>query len=84
MTTFEVLDRFGTAALVRFVGALVLFLALHLIRMPLVVLVRVLETCMRRVDQYATRQATPTNRPTRPHTQWFPDTAKEDSHVYAA
>lgn len=85
MSTFDVLSRYGTAALIRFVGGLVLFLALHLIRIPLVIAVRLLETCMQRVDQYATRQATPTAPPTRPRTQWFTEPAKEaTSHVHAA
>jgi hypothetical protein len=57
MSTFEVLDRFGTAALIRFVAAVTLFLALHLLRMPLVQAARALEALMRRVDGYAVRQA---------------------------
>jgi hypothetical protein len=57
MSTFEVLDRYGTAALARFTAAVALFLVLHLVRVPLVAAVRALEALMRRVDGYATRQA---------------------------
>jgi hypothetical protein len=83
-TTFEVLARFGTLGLARFVGALLLFLLLHLARMPLVILARVIEVCLCRVDAYATRQATtPASACPRPHTQWFTPTAKEArAHAY--
>lgn len=57
MSTFDVLSRYGTAALLRFAGAVALFLALHLTRIPLVLAARVLEVAMRRLDGYATRQA---------------------------
>ncbi|PRX43841.1 hypothetical protein B0I33_1094 [Prauserella shujinwangii] len=57
MSTFDVLARYGTAALLRFAGAVVLFLLLHLARIPLVLAARVLEVAMRRLDGYATRQA---------------------------
>jgi hypothetical protein len=56
MTTFDVLNRYGTAALLRFVGLVVLFCLLHLARLPLVLLARVLEVSMRRVDGAALRQ----------------------------
>jgi hypothetical protein len=59
VSTFDVLGQFGTAALIRFVGALLLFLALHLVRLPLLVAVRVVEMSMRRVD------ATPPAKPPR-------------------
>lgn len=58
MSTFDVLQRHGTAALLRFAAAVALFLVLHLIRIPLVLLARVLEVGMRRADGFATRQAT--------------------------
>ena len=58
MSVFDVLHRYGTAALARFVAALLLFLTLHLVRLPLIVAVRVLEIAMTRVDGYATRTAT--------------------------
>jgi hypothetical protein len=79
VTTFEVLHRMGTAALIRFVGSLVLFLLLHLIRLPLVVAARVIEVCMRRVDAYATGQATA--HPSRPRTQWFPREVNPHAHA---
>jgi hypothetical protein len=50
MSAFEVLQRYGTWALVRFVLALLVFVVLHLVRLPLLVAARVLEVCMRRVD----------------------------------
>lgn len=59
MTAFDVLDTYGAATLARFVGAVALFLLLHLIRWPLTVAVRVLTVAMRRVDAYATGQAHP-------------------------
>ncbi len=76
---FETLDRRGTWALLKFAGALVLFLALHLTRMPLVLLARVLEISARRVDAYATRQAA--RLPTGPINQFYP--ATEDNRVRA-
>jgi hypothetical protein len=64
----------AVCGLLRFAGAVVLFLVLHLIRIPLVLTARVLEGVMCRVDDYATRQATP--RPQRPINQFFaPSTA---------
>jgi hypothetical protein len=72
MSTFEVLQRYGTAALVRFAAAVVLFLVLHLARIPLVILAAVLEGVMRRVDGYAVRQAS--TRPLRPVNQFFTHT----------
>lgn len=56
-TTFDLLDRYGTARLAAVVGALVLFLALQMLRGPLLLAVRVIEVSMRRVDAFATRQA---------------------------
>lgn len=57
MSMFEVLGRFGTAALLRFTAALVVFVLLHLVRIPLVLAARVLEVSLRRVNAYAARQA---------------------------
>lgn len=54
MSAFDVLDRYGTAALLRFLGAVALFVALHLVRLPFVLLARVLEVGMGRVDGYLT------------------------------
>jgi hypothetical protein len=75
MTVFEVLNKFGTAALLRFSGAVVLFLVLHVLRIPLVLLAAVLEGVMRRVDGYATRQAN--QRPQKPINQFFAHTTRE-------
>jgi hypothetical protein len=69
VSTFDVLHAYGTAALLRFAGAVALFLVLHLIRIPLVVLAAVLEGVMRRVDGYATRQASQGSQ--RPVNQFF-------------
>lgn len=57
MSTVDVLDRFGTLAMVRFVGAVVAVLVLHLLRIPLVVAAGVLEGVIRRADGYAVAQA---------------------------
>lgn len=54
MSTFAVLHTYGLATLLRFLGALALFIALHLVRLPLVVAARVLEVAMFRVDAYLT------------------------------
>jgi hypothetical protein len=54
MSASEVLQRFGTWAFLRFVLALVMFLALHLARLPFVLIVRLLETGMSRVDKAVT------------------------------
>ncbi|PXY35182.1 hypothetical protein BAY59_01245 [Prauserella coralliicola] len=83
MSTFEVLRQYGTGALLRFAGAVALFLVLHLVRIPLVLLARVLEVAMRRVDGFAIRQAsTP---PSRPVNDFFADSAstREGARVYA-
>ncbi len=69
MSTFDVLERFGTAALVRFAAAVALFLLLHLIRIPLVIAARVLEGVMRRADAYAAAQAS--RPPTGPINHFF-------------
>ncbi|HJQ48288.1 MAG TPA: hypothetical protein VJ870_18495 [Amycolatopsis sp.] len=57
MSLFEALRQRGTVALLGLAGAVAVFLLLHLIRMPLVLLARVLETSMRRIDAFAVRQA---------------------------
>lgn len=54
MCASEVLQRFGTWAFLRFVLALVMFLALHLTRLPFVLVVRLLEGGMARVDNAVT------------------------------
>lgn len=84
MSTFDVLRRYGTWALLKVTAAVLTFVVLHLIRIPLVIAAAVLEGVMRRVDGYATRQtAAP---PTRPLNQFFacPNTAdrKEERGVH--
>jgi hypothetical protein len=54
MGATEVLARFGTWALVKFVGALLVFVLLVLMRMPVRLLVVVLEGAMSRVDRAVT------------------------------
>jgi hypothetical protein len=49
-STFDIHSRYGTAALVRFTGLVALFLALYLVRLPLLAVLRLLEMAMRRVD----------------------------------
>lgn len=61
MSIFDVLRRFGTLALLRFAAALLLFLALHLIRIPLVLAAAVLAVALGRLDRYAARQASTTS-----------------------
>ena len=64
MSLFDVVRRFGTWRLVLFTGALLAFLALHLIRIPLVLLALALETALGLVNDCAARQAsTPPRRP---------------------
>jgi hypothetical protein len=84
MSAFEVLQRFGTAALLKFAGAVAVFLLLHLLRIPLVVTARVLEISMRRIDRFAAKQAS--KPPTRPINQFFRPTnafREEPSNVHA-
>lgn len=86
MSTFDVLHRYGTAALLRFAAAVAMFLVLHLVRIPLVLAARVLEVGMRRADAFATRQAsTP---PSGPVNHFFNHTtanttSQEETRVYA-
>lgn len=54
MSTFAVLHTFGMTVLLRFIGALALFVVLHVVRLPLVLVARVLEVAMWRVDAYVT------------------------------
>lgn len=63
MSAFDVLDRYGTAALLRFLGAVALFVALHLLRLPFVLLARLLEAGMGRVDGYLSGALTSTAAP---------------------
>jgi hypothetical protein len=79
MSVFDVLHRYGTAAVVRFTGALLLFLALHLVRIPLVLAAQVLEVALHRINAYATRQAS--TGPAGPINHFYTDDREEASHV---
>jgi len=84
MSIFDVLDRLGTAALLRFTAAVVLFLTIHLVRVPFVLVARVLEFSLRRLDRYVTTAAS--RPPQRPVNRFFADTTareKEATNVYA-
>lgn len=70
MSAFEVLQRKGTLALLGFLAALLTFVALHLVRIPLVLLAAVLAGVMRRLDTVIVRQATEPARG--PVNQFFP------------
>ncbi len=54
MSASDVLAQFGTWALVKFVGALLVFVLLVLMRMPVRLLVVFLEALMSRVDNAVT------------------------------
>lgn len=54
MSATDVLARFGTWALLRFVLALLVFVLLHLVRMPVLLLAVALESAMSRVDGVVT------------------------------
>jgi hypothetical protein len=69
MSTFDVLEQHGTATLLKFLAAVALFVTLHLIRIPLILVARALEVAMRRVDTaIVTSVSTPA---TRPHNHHF-------------
>jgi hypothetical protein len=67
---FEVLQRYGTFALVRFTGTVCLFLVLHLLRIPLVIAERVLAGVLVRLDRAAAVQSS--RPPRRRVNQFFP------------
>lgn len=54
VSTYDVLHRFGTAALLRFVALVAVFALLHLIRLPFLAVAAVLDAAMRRVDAATT------------------------------
>lgn len=54
MSAWDVLARFGTVKLLGFVVALLVFVALHLARLPLLLVARLLEAAMSRVDHAIT------------------------------
>jgi hypothetical protein len=70
MSAFDVLSRFGTAALLRFLGAVVLFVLLHVLRIPVYLLAKVLEIGMRRVDG-ALQRAVSAAGSGKPHNDFF-------------
>jgi hypothetical protein len=70
VNTFEVLQRHGTLALIRFAGTVCLFLTLHLLRIPLVLAERVLAGVLVRLDRAAAVQAS--RPPRRRVNQFFP------------
>ncbi|SFJ76649.1 hypothetical protein SAMN05421835_108185 [Amycolatopsis sacchari] len=72
MSVFEVLERRGTWVLLKFTGAVALFLLLHLVRIPLVLIARVLEIVLHRVNGFATRVST--QAPAGPVNQFFHST----------
>jgi hypothetical protein len=65
----EVVDRFGTVALLRLLLLVTVFVVLHLARLPLVWVARALEVCMSRVDRavVAGVSGPRPHRPNRPH-----------------
>lgn len=64
MSASDVLAQFGTWALVKFVGALLVFVLLVLMRMPVRLLVVALEALMSRVDNAVTGVVSRTGAPT--------------------
>jgi len=74
MSAFDVLSSYGTAALLRFLGCVALFVALHLLRQPFLLAAQLLEAGMRRVDARLTASVTApgphprSSRSTRPFT----------------
>ena len=72
VSVFEVLERYGTWVLLKFAAAVALFLALHLVRIPLVLAARVLEIALHRVNRFAARVST--QAPAGPVNQFFHST----------
>lgn len=58
MSAWDVLTRFGTVKLLGFVLALLVFVALQLTRLPLLLVARLLEAAMSRVDHAITAAVT--------------------------
>ncbi|WP_236789639.1 hypothetical protein [Amycolatopsis sp. GM8] len=79
MSIFDVVNRLGTLALIRFALVIGLFLLLHLVRIPLVLLARVIEVFLRRLDRYATRQASP---PASPVNNFYASCGEENHRVH--
>jgi uncharacterized membrane protein len=71
VTLFEILAKFGTATLLRFLAMLALLLALHLVRTPLQITVWLLTALMGAVDRtVTTRLLTGSTPPPRPRPAW--------------
>ncbi|QYN23150.1 hypothetical protein [Amycolatopsis sp. DSM 110486] len=83
MNVFEVLERKGTLVLLGFLAALLGFVVLHLIRIPLVLLAAILAGVMARLNTSLQRLATEPARG--PVNQFFPPnfpvTRKEPAHA---
>jgi len=79
MSMFEVLRGFGTKALLKFAGAVGLFLVLHLIRIVPVLIAKAIEMSMRRLDSYIVAQAS--RAPAGPVNQFFahPNLTREEA-----
>ena len=52
MSPMDVAARLGTVALLRFAAGLLVFVVLHLLRLPLLIAARVLEMSLHRVDRF--------------------------------
>jgi hypothetical protein len=61
MSATQVLQRYGTWALIRFMVALLVFVTLHLARLPLLAVARVLQWGMTHTDRLL--MAAPTHTP---------------------
>lgn len=55
MNLYDVLARYGALLFLRFLLVALAFLALHLVRMPLMLLVLVVEAGLRLLDRWACR-----------------------------
>jgi hypothetical protein len=71
VTLFEILAKFGTTALMRFLALVALFVVLHVLRTPLQVAVWLLTALMGAVDRsVSTRLASTAPPPPRPRPSW--------------
>lgn len=80
MSLFDALEQRGTLALLRFTGAVVAFLLIHLVRIPFVLVARVLEHAARRLSDSAAQLAT---RPPPARINHFYDHREEAVRVHA-
>lgn len=70
MSAFDALTRYGTRALICFLVALTTFVALHLLRLPLLTAARILEALMRKLDNRLAALADPAPEPTTRSRRW--------------